>query len=91
VVCSDLWAIHQSKYKNDKKEASLVARAVMKSLLVGIVRYLYKVYNYHDSRACGYKRSEILFLLDGLDRIRMVLVLSLWNLCAPLCLCDHTL
>jgi hypothetical protein len=28
--------------------------------------YLYKVYNYHDSRACGYKRSEILSKLVGL-------------------------
>jgi hypothetical protein len=24
------------------------------------------VYNYHDSRACGYKRSTILFWLDGI-------------------------
>jgi hypothetical protein len=31
----------------------------MKSLLVGIGRYLYKVYNNHDSRAYGYKlRSD---------------------------------
>jgi hypothetical protein len=27
---------------------------------------LYKVYNYHDSRACSYKRSGILSRLDGL-------------------------
>jgi hypothetical protein len=39
----------------------------MKSLLVGTERYLCKVYNYHDSRACGYKRSRILFWLGGLD------------------------
>jgi hypothetical protein len=26
---------------------------------------LCKVYNYHDSRACDYKRYGILFLLDG--------------------------
>jgi hypothetical protein len=32
----------------------------MKSLLMGIGHYLYKVYNYHDNRACGDKRSEIL-------------------------------
>jgi hypothetical protein len=38
----------------------------MKSLLVGTVRYLCEVYNCHDSRACGYKRSEILFSLDGM-------------------------
>jgi hypothetical protein len=30
-------------------------------------RYLCKVYNYLDSRACGYKRSEILSRLDGLS------------------------
>jgi hypothetical protein len=68
----------------------------MKSLLLGIGRYLWKVYNYHDSRACGYKRSGILFCLDGLDGNGMVLVKSLWKLCdyfVPLCaiviiLCD---
>jgi hypothetical protein len=38
----------------------------MKSLLVGIECYLCKVYNYLDSRACGYKWSRILFQLDGL-------------------------
>jgi hypothetical protein len=59
-------------------------------------RYLCKVYNYHDSRACGYKRSGILFFLDGLDGDVTVLVKSLWNLYdyfVPLCafviiLCD---
>jgi hypothetical protein len=68
----------------------------MKSLLVGTRRYLYKVYNYHDSRAYGYKRSGILFWLDGLDETGMILVKPLWNLCyyfVPLCvfviiLCD---
>jgi hypothetical protein len=68
----------------------------MKSLLVGTGRYLYKVYNYHDSRACSYKRSGILFWLDGLDGSGMVLAKPLWNLCdyfVPLCafviiLCD---
>jgi hypothetical protein len=39
----------------------------MKSLLMGTGHYLCKVYNYHDSRACGYKWSGILFGLDGLD------------------------
>jgi hypothetical protein len=34
---------------------------ILKSLLVGTWRYLCKVYNYHDSRACGYKWSGILF------------------------------
>jgi hypothetical protein len=38
----------------------------MKLLVVGTWRYLYKVYNYHDSRAYGYKRSGILFQLVGL-------------------------
>jgi hypothetical protein len=38
----------------------------MKSLLMGIGRYHCKVYNYHDSRACGYMQSRILFQLDGL-------------------------
>jgi hypothetical protein len=38
----------------------------MKSLLVGTRHYLCIVYNYHDSRACGYKRYEILFWLDGM-------------------------
>jgi hypothetical protein len=32
----------------------------MKSILVGTGRYLCKVYNYHDNRAYGYKRSGIL-------------------------------
>jgi hypothetical protein len=30
--------------------------------------------NYHDSRACGYKRSGILFLLEGMDGNGMVLI-----------------
>jgi hypothetical protein len=45
----------------------------MKSLLVGIGRYLCKVYNYHDSQACGYKWSEILSRLDGMVGWIMVL------------------
>jgi hypothetical protein len=53
----------------------------MKSLLVGIGRYLCKVYNYHDSRACGYNRSGILFWLDGMDGNAVELVEPLWNLC----------
>jgi hypothetical protein len=32
---------------------------------MGMGCYLCKVYNYHDSRACGYKHSEILSRLDG--------------------------
>jgi hypothetical protein len=68
----------------------------MKSLLVSTGRYLCKVYKYHDSRACGYKRSRIHFWLDGLDGNEMVLVKPLWDLCdyfVPLCafviiLCD---
>jgi hypothetical protein len=38
----------------------------MKSQLVGTGRYLCKVYNCHDSRAYGYKRSGILSRLVGL-------------------------
>jgi hypothetical protein len=38
----------------------------MKSLLIGTWRYLCKMYNYHDSRACGYKRFEILSRLVGM-------------------------
>jgi hypothetical protein len=65
----------------------------MKSLLVGTGRYLCKVYNYHDSRACGYKRSGILFWLDGLDgngeEIGQAFVESLWLLCTCVAiLCD---
>jgi hypothetical protein len=67
----------------------------MKSLLVGTGHYLHIVYNYHDRRACGYKRSGILFGLDGLDGNGMVLVQPLWKLCdyVPHCtfviiLCD---
>jgi hypothetical protein len=46
----------------------------MKSLLVGIGRYLCNMYNYYDSQVCGYKRLGILFWLDGLDENGMVLV-----------------
>jgi hypothetical protein len=60
-ACSDLWAIHPRKCNHGKKEVSLIARAVMKSLLVGTGHYLCKLYSYHDSRACGYKQSKILF------------------------------
>jgi hypothetical protein len=52
----------------------------MKSLLMGTMRYLCKVYNYHDSQACSYKRYGILFWLDGLDGNEMNLVKSLWKL-----------
>jgi hypothetical protein len=38
----------------------------MKSLLMGTRCYLYKVYNYHDSRACSYKRSGILPIIEGI-------------------------
>jgi hypothetical protein len=55
-------------------EVSLVARAAMKSLLEGIGHHLCKVYNYHDSRACGYKQFGILFWLDDLDGNGMLLV-----------------
>jgi hypothetical protein len=66
MACSDLWVIHQRKYNNVKKEVSLVARPAMKSLVMGTGRYLCKVYNYHDSRACGYKRSGIFPRIEDL-------------------------
>jgi hypothetical protein len=46
----------------------------MKSLLVDTGRYLCKVYNYHDSRACGYKQSGILFRLVGMVENGVVFV-----------------
>jgi hypothetical protein len=54
------------KCKNGKKEVFLVAQPVMKSLLMGAGHYLCKVYNYHDSRACGYKQSRILPRIEGM-------------------------
>jgi hypothetical protein len=53
----------------------------MKSLLVGTGCYLCKVYNYHDSRACGYKWSRILSRLNGLgmEWLNMVFGIALWN------------
>jgi hypothetical protein len=30
---------------------------------------LCKVYNYHDSQACGYKRSRILPRIDGFEKV----------------------
>jgi hypothetical protein len=62
----------------------------MKSLRVGTGYNLSRVYNYHDSRAYGYKRSGILFWLDGLDGDGMGLVKTLWDLSDTLRLCDHT-
>jgi hypothetical protein len=58
-------------------------RKVMKSLLMGTGHYLCKVYNYHDTRACGYKQSGILSRLDG---YWMGLVLVRVRLCVNLCL-----
>jgi hypothetical protein len=66
MACSDLWVIHQRKCKEWQKGGSLLARPVMKSLLMGTGHYLCKVYNYHDSRACGYKRSGILPRVEGM-------------------------
>jgi hypothetical protein len=48
------------------KGGFLVARPAMKSLRVGTGRYLYKVYNCHDSRTCGYKWSGILPRIEGM-------------------------
>jgi hypothetical protein len=77
MACSDLWVIHQMKCKNGKTEVSLVTQLEMKSLLVGTRRYIFKVYNYHDSRACSYKRSKILFQLVNLVGNGVVLVETL--------------
>jgi hypothetical protein len=63
----------------------------MKSLLVGTGRYICKVYNYHDSQACGYKRYGILFSLDGLDGNGVELVKPLWDLRDYFLPCSHTL
>jgi hypothetical protein len=64
----------------------------MKSLLVDTERYLCKVYNYHDSRAYGYKQSGILFWLVGMVENGVVFVEILWSLCAfcafVIILCD---
>jgi hypothetical protein len=49
----------------------------MKSLLVGTGRYLCKVYNYHDSRACSYKRSGILPRIVGMVGSGVVFVETL--------------
>jgi hypothetical protein len=38
----------------------------MKSLRMDVERYLCKVYNYYDSQACGYKRSGILPIIEGM-------------------------
>jgi hypothetical protein len=40
----------------------------MKSIRVGTGRYLCKVYNYHDSKACDYKRPVILPRIEGMVR-----------------------
>jgi hypothetical protein len=46
---------------------------------MGIGCYLYKLYNYHDSRTSSYKWSETLFRLDvfGWDGYGLVLVEAL--------------
>jgi hypothetical protein len=64
----------------------------MKSLLVGTGHYLCKVYNYHDSCACGYKQSGILPKIVDTVGNGVVFVETLQSLCA-LCafviiLCD---
>jgi hypothetical protein len=33
---------------------------------MGIGRYFCKVYNYHDSQACDYKRSKIIPRIEGM-------------------------
>jgi hypothetical protein len=48
---------------------------------MGTRLYLYKVYKYHDSRACSYKQSGILSRLVGL----CMEWLGFWLSCAKLC------
>jgi hypothetical protein len=101
MACSDLWAIQQRKCKEWQREGSLVAQPAMKSLLVGTRSYLYKVYNYHDSRACGYKRYGILPRIEGMGwewdgwiwfGIALRYHVILGALCDPLCtFVDQTL
>jgi hypothetical protein len=60
----------------------------MKSVLVSTGYYLCKVYNYHDSQACIYKRSGILPRIEGM--------VWFWFSCVKLCdlyipLVDHTM
>jgi hypothetical protein len=63
--------MHQRKYKNGKKEVSLVNDGWWNHYVWVQGTNLCKVYNYHDSRAYGYKRSGILFWLDGMVWMRM--------------------
>jgi hypothetical protein len=65
----------------------------MKSVHVGIGHYLCKVYNYHNSRVYGYKRSEILSRLDGMVWLSYGSWSSICgNFGIPLCpFVDHTL
>jgi hypothetical protein len=83
-TCSDLWYIHQKKCKEWQKGGSLVTDGWWNQYtwVQGII--LYKVYNYHDSWACGYKWSVILPRIEGMIMewfgYRMVLVcLQLWH------------
>jgi hypothetical protein len=39
--------------------------SVKKLLLMDTCHYIYKVYNYHDSQAYGYKWSRILPTIEG--------------------------
>jgi hypothetical protein len=65
----------------------------MKSLLMGTGCYLCKVYNYHDSQACGYKRFGFLPRIEAMvwewDSFVVLCdplcpVVSFVTLCAPL-------
>jgi hypothetical protein len=92
MACSDLWAIDQRKCKEWQKEGFFSRLSSDEFTIVGIGRYHYEVYNYHDSRACSYKWSGILFQLDGMVGNGVVFVETLWSICA-LCasviiLCD---
>jgi hypothetical protein len=72
-ICSDLLASHQRKC--DCALAGMVTwmffsyRKVMESLLVGIGYKPLQSVNYHDSRALGYERSEVLTGLVGFEMV----------------------
>jgi hypothetical protein len=57
----------------------------MKSLPMGIRRYRYKEYNYHDSWAYGYKQSRILSGIEGMVWVwnGLVFGLAVWSIESP--------
>jgi hypothetical protein len=66
IACSDLWAIHQRKRKEWQKGGSLVTDRWWNHYVWVQGTNICRVYNCHDSRACGYKRSGILPRIEGM-------------------------